>query len=208
MSGIVPRFVGAAALVFILMGACAKAADKEQSHSFKVTLESRVEIAAKSAKHQVDADTVMQYTWKRQGSERTLIFDSALVKVKNDGKQSMNTFMSRAKFANTKDDETKEVPFEKATDELKKMLRDCFDAPICKLQVDENGKEVKRTVVAGPGAKKLVDQGMIANALLFHPPFMRDQKKWSAPSEITIGNGGFVKGELTYETVDGKSGQA
>jgi len=208
MLHIVPRFVGAAALVFIPMGACATAADKEQNRSFKVTLESRMEMATKSIKHQMDADSVIDYTWKRQGNERTLIFDSVLLKVREDGKQSMNTFMSRAKFANTKDDQTKEVLFEKAPDQLKKLLRDCFDAPVCKLQLDESGKEVKRTVVAGPGAKVLVENGVIANALLFHPPYMGGQKKWSAPAEITMGNGGFAKGELTYEVAGGKNGQA
>ena len=39
------------------------------------------------------------------------------------------------------------MPFEKAPADLKKMLQDSFSVPLCKLQVDENGKEVKRQVV-------------------------------------------------------------
>ena len=200
------RFVGATALALIAISACA--ADTELSHSFKFTIASRIGIEMQGKKQKIDADTVLHYTWKQRGSERTLSFDSALVKAGQDGNQVMNTFISRAKLTNTENGKTEEVPFEKSPDKLKEMLLDSFGVPVCKLQVDENGKEVKRAIVAGPGAKDLIDHGMIANARLFHAPFMRAQDEWSAATEISMGNGGYAKGELTYKkAAAGKGGQ-
>jgi len=124
-----------------------------------------------------------------------------------DGKQVMNTFMSRAKITKIEDRKTVEVPFEKAPVKLKSMLQDSFDVPLCKLQVDEDGKVVKRTVVAGPGAKEFINNGMIANAMVFHPPFLREQDEWQADTEISMGKGGYARGPLTYKraaVVDGE----
>jgi hypothetical protein len=81
--------------------------------------------------------------------------------------------------------------------------------PLCKIEVDNNDKEVKRTIVAGAGAKTLVDNGLIANAVLFHPAYFTDKDEWQSDAEISMGNGGFAKGKLTYKKVPGgKGGQA
>jgi hypothetical protein len=38
---------------------------------------------------------------------------------------------------------------------------------------------------------------------------MRDKNEWSAPTEVSMGNGGFAKGQLNYKKVEGgKNGQA
>ena len=131
------------------------------------------------------------------------------VKASEGEKELMNSFMSRAKFVNTQNGQTQEVPFDQAPDELKSMLKDSFEVPLCKIEVDNNDKEVKRTIVAGAGAKTLVDNGLIANAVLFHPAYFTDKDEWQSDAEISMGNGGFAKGKLTYKKVPGgKGGQA
>jgi hypothetical protein len=205
------RLIRAGLMSAVLLGACALGADtdKEAAHSFMVKIESKMDMEIQGNKQKLDAYTELRYTWKRSGRERALSLESALVQVKIDGKEIMNNFMSRAKFSNTEQGKTKEVPFEDANEELKKILRDSFDVPVCKLQVDENGKEVKRTIVAGPGAKALIDNGMIANAVLFHSPFPRDQNEWQADAEVSMGQGGYVKGKLAYKKTTGaKAGQS
>src|SRR5262249_28419588 len=88
------------------------------------------------------------------------------------------------------------------------VLRDSFDVPLARLTY-EDGKETKRTVLAGPGARGLLEGGMIANALLFHPPFPRDRDEWQADVEIGTGQGATAKGKLTYKKAPGgKGGQA
>jgi hypothetical protein len=92
---------------------------------------------------------------------------------------------------------------------MKTMLRDSFDVPLCKIQVDENGKVLKRTIVAGPGAQNLIDNGIVANCLLFHAPFLRDKNQWESDAEVSMGNGGYVKGKLNYTKAErGRGGQA
>jgi len=198
MSQIVRLFVGFAALATVLVGTFAAAADLELSHPFKLTLVSELQMDIQSQKQKVIADTALHYTWKQTGSERTLSFDSVRVKAIVDGKELMATFMSRAKFANRQDGTTDVIPFEKAPVALQKILHDSFGVPLCKLQVDKVGKEVKRELLAGPGAEDFVAKGTMSNAMMFHAPFVPDQNEWDAGAEITLGNGGFVKGNLVY----------
>jgi hypothetical protein len=203
------QLVGVITLAPVLIGTFAEAADPEPSHSFRITIDSHLEMELQGNKHKIEADTVFTYTWKRKDGERILSFDSMWVKASQDRKPLMDTFLSREKLVNTEEGKTDEVPIEKASAELKKVLQDSYGAPVCKVYVDEDGKEIKRQVIAGPGAKDLIAQGVIANALLFHAPFMRTTEEWSAPAEVSMGNGGFAKGKLTYrKTPGGKSGQA
>ncbi len=195
----IPRFVLAASM--LVTAAIAKADEPERGNSFKITIAAQIEMVVQGVKQKIDADTELRYTWKRAGNSRTLAFDSMQAKSNVDGKSTMDSSMSRAKFTNTANGKTDEVAFENAPDQLKQILKDSFEAAVCKIEVDDTGKEVKRAVVAGPGAKALIDQGMIANALLFHPPFMPKQNNWSAPAEFSMGNGGYVKGDLSYQKI-------
>jgi hypothetical protein len=209
MNHIPLRSLAVKSLTLLLLGAFALAAaqDKKADHSYKVTIASQMDMEAQGQKQKIDADTEIRYTWRRNGKERTLIFDSFSVRAKNDGKEMMNTTMSREKIVNIKQGEKEEMTIEKAPEQVKKMLQDSFGAPVCQLQVDENGKELKRENVSGPDAMRFADQGMIANALLFHPPYPAGKEEWEADSEISMGNGGFAKGKLTYKKIAGKEVQ-
>jgi hypothetical protein len=211
MPRLLPHLLVSGYLGVVLIGTFAVAAepDKEVAHQFKFTITANLEMDVQGKKQKVVGDTEANYKWTRNSRERILSFNSVSVKVNVDGKQMMNTFMSRAKVTNTADGKTDTVPVENAPEQLKTMLEDSFGVPICKLKLDEKGKEVKRTVVAGPGAKDFIDNGMIANALLFHPPVVRDQDEWQAAAEVSMGNGGYARGKLTYKKEDtGKGGES
>jgi hypothetical protein len=203
------RFFGVVALAALAPAAPIRAAEPEAGSSFKVALVSRMDMEVQGQKQKLDGDTELRYTWQRNGREKTLRLDRTAVKASMNGQEMMNTSMSRAGVVNVRQTTKDDVPFDKAPPELQKQLQDSFGAPVCKIVVDEEGKEVKRQVVAGPGAKPLVDNGMIANALLFHPPFPAGRDEWQADTELSMGNGGYARGKLTYRKVPGgKGGQA
>jgi hypothetical protein len=171
----------------------------ETTNSFKVALASKLTMEVGGVKKKIDADTEYRYTWKRKGGEHTLSMDLIGLRVVVDGNEVSKTTMARRKIATVTNGELKEIPFEDAPPPLKSLMQDTFETPICILEFDDAGKETKRKVVAGPGAKALVENGQIENALIFHPPFFKDKDKWDAPCSISMGNGGFVRGPLTYE---------
>lgn len=210
MTGTPLRPLGACCLTALLLAAVGAAdAAKKAGHSFQFTIASDLDMDVQGKTQKLKADTDLRYNWEQGRGERTLRMESMRVKLSVDGKEAMNTFMSRAKVVNVIGGATEEVPFKDAPDELKETLKDSFDTPLLKLGVDENGGVVKRTVLAGPGAKALQDNGVMANALLFHPPFFRDRDEWQAEVEVPMGNGGFARGKLTYKKVaGGKGGQA
>src|SRR5262249_2506532 len=90
--------------------------------------------------------------------------------------------------------------FEDAPEAAKDMLKDSFGVPLCKIVLDKDGRETKRSFTAGPGAKLVLDLGLIATVRLFHAPFPAAQNKWKAPGEVPRGTPGcYARGELIYE---------
>jgi len=172
------------------------------SNSFKYVLVSKLEQTIQEKKQKIEAETEIGYTWKSSDREKTLHWNSVKIKASADGKEVMNSFASAEKWVNIERGEATEVGIDDAPEKLKQMLKDSFTAPLCTIQIDENGKEVKRKLVAGPGAKEWVDNGVFENSLVFHPPFMRDQDKWEAPMAIPTGLAGSIKGDVTYKKLD------
>jgi hypothetical protein len=206
MLGTLPRFLATSSLAAIFIGLPAQAPgqQKEANHRFKITIASSMDMDIQGQKQKLVADTEIIYSWMSKDRQRTLSFESMFVKVKKDDKPMMDTLMSRAKFTNTVDGKATVIELEKAPEALKNILQDSFGVPVCKVQIDEKGQEVKRTMVAGPGAKTIMDNGLVANALIFHTPFVRAKDEWQAESEMSMGNGGFAKGKLTYKKVPGE----
>ena len=202
-----PRLVWVVCLAVNLFGAIALAADPDKgiAHHFKVSIESKMAMDVQGGKQKVDADTELRYNWTQNGGERVLSLESSHVKVNIDGKTLMDVFMSGEEFRAIEGGKTNVVPIQQAPDGLKKLLQDAFSKPVCKLEVDPNGKETKRILLVGDAAKQLVDNGLIANPILFHPPFMREAGKWKAGAEMTMGNGGFARGQLDYQKATGSA---
>ena len=195
---------GAAAL--LLVAPVPVAGQAGAPRLFQMSIESNLEMDIQGQKQTTVADTQMKYTWAQTGRERVLTFVWLRVKADVGGVTTMDATMSRDALVTVQQGQTEEVKFDAAPAELQLMLKDTFDVPMCTLEVDENGRELKRTITAPPGAQAMVDNGVLVNAILFHAPFMRDEQKWEADAEVSMGNGGFAKGPLTYEKIPGGEG--
>lgn len=194
------------AIALLMSGSFLAAIEPPQNHSFKLTIEGDILVSGDGVKEKIDADTVLRYTWTKEGNHRSLALDSLQVKATGNGKTMIDSFMSREKFVNSTEGGTDEIMAESAPAELKEMLVDSFGETVCKLEVDSDLKEIKREVTAKGGAKTLIDQGMIANGILFHPPHYQNKNEWNSPAEISMGNGGYVTGDLTYEKTEESDG--
>lgn len=182
--------------------------DVEVPHSYKMRIVSKLTSKPEGKKQNFDLDTQLLYTWRHKGSQRTLFYDGIKLKVKIDGEETINTALSREKLlSKVKGGENVKFSLENAPEQQKKMLMDTFGAPLCRLEMDENGKEIKRTMVAGPGAQAFVESGAIGNTRLFHAPFFNDKEKWESEQEVGVGNGGSVTGNLSYEKGSSEKGK-
>ncbi len=202
------RLVGLVMLAAVA-GTSAPAADevKETSRSFRITIVSEITSKAREESNKINADTTLNYTNRYRGREVKLLFDSVQLKVISDGAEKMNASMSRDGIKTVRQGKEVEVKREDAPAELKAMLQDSFGTPLCTYTLDESSREVKRKVVAGPGAKSWLDNGTTAAARLFHPSFSSDRDSWQALNEVGMGGvGGFARGKLTYKKVDGAKG--
>ncbi len=151
---------------------------------------------------QIDANTALSYVWRWRGNEAELLLDGMKVLTKVNGEPVMDSSMSASHFYIKQGDRTMNETFDRADPQMKQVLHDCFQAPLCKVSVDPYGRELQRTVTAGPAAQSVVDTGIITNTRFFHAPFLPDQRRWEAPGEMATGDGGYARGTLTYQLTD------
>ena len=170
------------------------------AHKYEVTLVSRLTMQGVDVKAEaIEADTRFVYTWQCRPGERVLVLHSQGMKVVIDGRAQTEALMDRSRFRAKGRGKTTDVPFEKAPPQLRDMLRDSYETPLCRLAVDEDGNVASETVTAGPGAELAVKNGAIANCRLLHPPFPRGKRAWKAPATISMGSGSYASGQLTYK---------
>lgn len=178
----------------------------EDKRAYKMTLDSKLLMDLGETKQAVDAFTEFEYTWQKTPTTRSLIIDGASIKAANNGKTAMSIFMNRQKMRQIQDGKTTEVPFDEAPPALQNALKDSFGVPLLELQVDAHGKETGRKVTAGPGAKDLLENGVLANGLLFHSAVPAGETEWQSDTEISMGNGGYARGKLTYKKIADRKG--
>jgi len=193
---LLPSFLLLAGLL-ALSGARLVTAD--ETNHFQINIDSIIDMEITGKKQNVTALTELAYQWRKEAKSRTLFVDSTLVKAEMNGQPLMNTLMNAEKFVETKGDKKTEILTNDANDELKKILLDSYTAPICVLTVDASGLETQRSIVAKEGAKSQIENGIVANCTMFHPPYFADKQQWERQTEFSAGNGAYVKGNLLYK---------
>ncbi|MFO0883746.1 MAG: hypothetical protein U0894_06085 [Pirellulales bacterium] len=183
--------------LLVLSGAHSVYADETQH--FQINIDSTIDMEITGKKQNVTALTELAYQWRKDSKGRTLFLDSTFVKADMNGQPLLNTLTNAEKFLETKGDKKTEILINDANDELKKILVDSYTAPICVLTVDASGAETERSIVAKEGAKSQIENGIVANCTMFHPPYFADKQEWERQTEFSAGNGAYVKGNLLYK---------
>lgn len=201
------HFSRPALLAGLIVLACSCSASQARAkqpaaQTFQVSIQSKLDIETDGPKQSLDAETRLQYTWRTSGQQRELTLDSLFVKVANNGMPMVESMMNKDKFVNVDQGKTNELLFDQAPAAVRNLLQDGFRAPLYRFQYDASGNRTQQKVVAGPAAKSLVSNGMIANALIFHP-FYPGQDQWQSDAEFSMGNGGYAMGKLAYKKTSG-----
>lgn len=173
------------------------------AYKYRIQLDSRCTAQTPDGQsNKINADTSLTYVWRWRGSEAELLLDSMDVRTTINGQPMMESTMNGSRFYLKQDGQTMDETYDNASPELKQVLQDCFRTPMCKVVVDDEGGELKRTITAGPAAQTVVNTGIISNARFFHAPFRHGKTTWEAPGEMAMGNGEYARGNLAYETTD------
>jgi hypothetical protein len=173
---------------------------------FELKLDSKVDMKIGTESASITGDTSLRYAWQVEGKKRLLTFDNLDVKVLQGSAVLLSAGMSREAFEDRSGPKANVVKAADAPKELREMLQDSFGPVVCTLEVDPDGKETGRKLTDKAGAKALMDQGMVANALIFHPPFSSGKEPWKAKVSVSMGDGGLADGDLTYTPQPGSKG--
>jgi len=153
--------------------------------------------------NEIDADASFQYTWRHQGNQAELLLHRIDDTTRLGDQPVIESTRSRERFHAQRGEQVlADASLDNAEPPVREMLLASFDSPLCKITLDENGREVAREVTAAPAAKMVLDDGIIANARLFHGPFPAGKKTWQAPAQISMGGGRFADGTLSYTLID------
>ncbi|HYW77924.1 MAG TPA: hypothetical protein VE890_00035, partial [Thermoguttaceae bacterium] len=148
----------------------------------------------------VDERTQSVYSWHWQGNEAALVLHRIDFEVSADDQLAMKSSMTRSRRVVEQDDVTLDDAFADLNPQWQEVLESSFDTPLCNLVIDDGGNQLQRTVTDRPGAKMVIDRGIVANARLFQGPFPSGRNAWEAAAEIAVPH--YASGTLAYEIVD------
>jgi hypothetical protein len=191
--------VGFAVVMLVVAVLPGRSRGDERTHAFKLSIAGRMNVTEQASNIKQETDTMVRYAWRNSPREKVLTIDSFHVMAKSDGREMINMLMNRNEMLDSKLKGKSLSP--EAQRRMDQLLQGMFGSPLCTIHLDENGNETRREIPDGPGPKILTENGMIANALLFHPPYKPRADKWDAEAQISMGNGAFAKGRLSYEKV-------
>jgi len=149
---------------------------------------------------QINANTEVHYTWRWQGPQADLLINQMTTEVLQNGLPMTKFWGNRTAFVTEQGGEVFSETYESGNPDVQQRLGQCFDNPLYRIVVDANGQEIRREkLVEGTAAQLLTDNGIDANARMFHPPFYGDRDRWESTREVAMGNNSVARGPLTYE---------
>ncbi len=177
--------------------------DEKRSDTYQ--LESEIEFPAAPNVDPLKFYNRVRYTLEQQHQLIDIVVEEIQFKLFRNQKESFNITQNRQGTVVIFQGKKHRFKFDDVSAKRQQVLRESFGTPLCKIDVDETGKEVKRTMTAGPGAKRVIEYGYVDLCRLFHPPFLVDKKRWTAPLMLRLPNKRTIKGDLTYEKTPDKS---
>ncbi len=182
--------------LFLVLAATSSA----QTREYQLSIDSAMQVRSpgQPKPKEMTAVTLLSYAHDRKDAREDVLIRSLNVKVSTEGKTLMDREMSRAgaSFQQGTQSATP-MPFDQAPPALQKILKE-FDTPLAKVTLDAQGAESARELLVDKESV-LLENGMVDNARLMHPPFPADQDRWESPAKLAMGNGQYAKGNLTYE---------
>lgn len=142
------------------------------------------------------------YSHKYLGSDLFIQLDTLQTQALVDQQTVKDVIISKdgMKVWIPKKNQWQEISTEKSEGVLKQQLQDCFNKPLCKIAPNAEGKRVLEASKE-PGARGMIENGMIENIRLFHSTFYNDKAEWKNSTTMSMGNGAFATGELTYRKI-------
>ena len=189
---------------FLLLVSADSALAQAVDEHYEVKVDSNIVINVDVGPQKLDALTEFQYRINRNGNTRQLIIDAAAVSASLNGNRLMNARINKDKF----EDSANGNVFSPGDGEDQAKALSTFSVPILEFVVDENGQETSSQLLVENDSDLLVSTGDYRHARMFHPPFVDGQKQWTAPVEFSIGEGGFINGDVRYELVSDEGDHA
>ena len=192
-------------LLALFICAAAVIAAEPQSNEFKLTISGQTEFESDGKKHKVGMETVVRYIRRREGRSVQIVCQTLAVKHWSDGQLTAEGTLDREKMSFTGPDGKRQQQSAANEPELKKTLEASFGTVLAKLELDEDGAEIKQTITGDANAKDVLENGVVTHCLLFHAAFPRDKNSWTRTLEYSAPGGGAATGELKYEKIDNSS---
>lgn len=154
----------------------------------------------------IDADTGFYYRHWDTNSEKWLGMDGMSVTAKVGGVVRSRMQMSKDKMVNVGPDGIEQITKPEDDPQVADMLSQAFGLPCYKLKKSGKGElsDGKYLVELGAGP---INQDVIANMLLFHPPDPQSKKQFNSPTKMATGMNGFAEGNLMYKLLGGKGNE-
>ena len=171
------------------------------AYKYRMTYDSRRTATLPDGQQSVvDEQTQCDYSWRWQGNEAQLVLHGMDFQVMADEQLSIESSMTGSRHVTQQGGVTVDEAFEDLNPQWQELLGSSFDTPLCDLVIDQRGNQLQRMITDRPGAKLVIDRGIVTNTQLFQGPFPTNKTRWEATAEIAVPHD--ARGTLTYEITD------
>jgi hypothetical protein len=189
----------------VLLGGSVRGA--EWPYTLTIGARLQVKSPGQTKPQPLETSTRMRYSvTPGEGGEEVAIRELALT-VSSEGKTISDVSLSRREASFKQGDQRADkLTYDRAPKELKATL-DQFDKPMARYRAGGGADETARELLV-PESSSFVENGIVDNTRLFHPPYPADRSAWEAPARLSMGEGQFAAGTLHYEKAGAGPGGA
>jgi hypothetical protein len=182
----------------LAIGLSGAASGEEWPYTLTIGARLQVKSPGQPKAQPLETSTQMHYSIVPiEGGEEVSIRRLELT-VSSEGKTISEVSLSRQEARFKQGDQRAEtLAYDRAPRELKATL-DQFGKPMARFRAATLGNEPARELLV-PESSSFVENGIVENTRLFHPPFPDGQRVWEAPARLSMGEGQFATGTLHYE---------
>ncbi len=189
-----------AALAASVCNSPAQACVEEWPYSLAIDAQLQVKSPGQLKPQPLETATRMRYSLTPVENGQEVTIRGLALTVSSEGKVISEVQLSRAEAKFQQGDQKPDtVTFERAPKELKATLSQ-FNEPMARIETDANGAETSRVILVEKEST-FVENGIVDNTRLFHPPFPAGRETWDAPCRLSMGEGQFASGNLTYRNI-------
>jgi hypothetical protein len=187
------------ATLLFLTGTFGGNAFGQTTRPYLLTFELSLDVESGGEKVKMGATGEAGYVWNlKEPTVRLASMDSLHMKMLVNSAPYKETTITRDRYVDITNGKREEQARADASETMERFYVEYFDRPHCKVELDAQGREKSRKIIASDYVKSKMGTGMASNVFFFHPP-PPPGDAWESDAALEGGGkGNLFRGKIRY----------